>query len=161
MSAPLPRKVNSYLGNTVTIAPPHSLNKQDAFDPLTHCTIHPSRNAHSPASGIPESPTHPYPYINPTINKAPFVMTGAHIPPHHPKLHPYHPPASHPPGRTPAAPSSYLPREDSASSLLSLEARDSSIRIVKPNLTLSPPQKTKDKNTKDAGQVGKSQQATM
>ncbi|KAI1126569.1 hypothetical protein F5Y10DRAFT_293695 [Nemania abortiva] len=91
-------------------------------------------------------------------------MPGAHIPLSHPKLHPNHPPASHPPGCTSTTSSSRFPREDSDSSLLSLETRDSSIRIVKPNLTLSPPRKQKDKDATDctvSNQVGQSQPDTM
>ncbi|KAI8955245.1 hypothetical protein F4801DRAFT_379551 [Xylaria longipes] len=94
-------------------------------------------------------------------------MTGARILPRYPKSHPCRPLASYPPGSNPAA-SSYIRREDSDSSLLSLEARDNSIRIVKPNLTLSPPQKLKEKDSKkDANghsifsTVGKSQTTTM
>lgn len=90
-------------------------------------------------------------------------MKGSQIPSSHPKSHPYYPLASHSP-----ASSSSFPLEDSDSSLRSLEARDSSIRIVKPNLTLSPPQKPKDEgNDKNAtghftsNQAGKSQPGIM
>ncbi|KAI1278644.1 hypothetical protein F5Y07DRAFT_65458 [Xylaria sp. FL0933] len=151
VSAPLPHKVNDYPSNTIVIAPLRSPNKQDTFDPVDHYIIHPSRNIHPSISGIFLSNKRQNPYIGTPIGDAHFGMP-AHIPPHHPKLHPYHSLASHPPGFASTVPS-YLPREDSGSSLLSLEGRDTSIRIVKPNLTLSPPNKTKLKDNKENASV--------
>ncbi|KAI8624588.1 hypothetical protein F5Y19DRAFT_480467 [Xylariaceae sp. FL1651] len=138
------------------------------------------------ASGLPNSSlflsvanvplpiaTSPEPYtpqdttFDAAATEALLVMTGAHIPPPHPKSHPYHPLASHPPRAAPAAPSSSFSRDSSTSSLLSLPTRDSSIRIVKPNLALSPPQKVKDKVNKEtavktmAREPRKDQSATM
>lgn len=87
-------------------------------------------------------------------------MTGSHIPPSYPL-------APHPFEYTLEA-SSHFPREESISSLLSSEAGDSSIRIVKPKLTLSPQLKSKNKGSeKDAtdslppDQVGNNQLADM
>ncbi|GAW27276.1 hypothetical protein SAMD00023353_9700260 [Rosellinia necatrix] len=75
-------------------------------------------------------------------------MAGTRIPLPHPKSRPQHHLASHPSGPAPTAPSVPFPRDGSASSLLSPGDRDSSIRIVKPNLALPPPQKAKSTTTR-------------
>ncbi|GAW14765.1 hypothetical protein ANO14919_041680 [Xylariales sp. No.14919] len=162
-----PQKVTSYLGNT-TSAPPHSLDKQNTSDPLGPCIIHSSSNKASSACGFIESATPQYPNTNAIFDEASFVMSGTPIPTSHTKLHSYGPLALHPPGIAPKTPSSPFPREDSSSSLASLEARDSSIRIVKPNLTLSPLNRPKDKDNKKGvtdhstpSRGGKSQSTTM
>ncbi|TGJ80696.1 hypothetical protein E0Z10_g8070 [Xylaria hypoxylon] len=167
VSVPLLGKVNSYLSNTTT-APPRLLSKQNTFNLLKSCVFHSYSNKQSSASGITESTTPQDPTINATVDEAPLVMTGAPIPPPHTKLHIYRPLASHAPGITPERLSSHFPREDSTSSLVSLESRDSSIRIVKPNFTLSPPDKSKNKDIKNSetdystpSRVGKAQPVTM
>ncbi|KAI0456090.1 hypothetical protein F5B21DRAFT_523069 [Xylaria acuta] len=145
-SAPLLGKVGHYLTNTSTTNSPHSLGRQSTLDQVNSSTICPSPNTPSD-SRIATPPTSQHFTINTTVGGDTFVMTGAHIPPRYPKSHPCLPLALYPSGSNPAAPS-YVSREDSDSSLVSLGARDTSIRIVKPNLTLSPPQKLKDKDSK-------------
>ncbi|KAF2965054.1 hypothetical protein GQX73_g8513 [Xylaria multiplex] len=149
VSAPLSREVNSCLSNT-TIAPPHLHDKQSTPNVLSSCILPSSSGNLSPDSGVAGSTTLQYPNtdINITVDEVPCVMTGANTPIPPPKFDPCHPPASHSQGITPETPSSNFSREGSASSLVSLGARDSSIRIVKPDLTLSPPHRSKDKDSK-------------
>ncbi|KAI1366358.1 hypothetical protein F5Y08DRAFT_337748 [Xylaria arbuscula] len=136
VSAPPTRKVNGYLDDAFTNSVPHLPKKQNESVPsYLYSNSHP--NTHSLDSEIAQSPT------DQISSKSPLVITEAHMPSQRPKLHPYYPLVSHAPCLPAVAPSC-LPREDSAASLLSLEARDSSIRIVKPNLTLSPPHKPRD-----------------
>ena len=152
MSAPPTEKANAYLGNPSSITFPHSVDKQNEF-----VSLRPSMSSDSPptthslASNTTESPTDQNSSINPAPAENPLVITEAHMSSERPKLYPYHYVASYAPCLPSAAPSC-LSREDSAASLLSLEARDSSIRIVRPNLTLSPPHKAKDHVTKKEGE---------
>ncbi|KAI0106984.1 hypothetical protein GGR51DRAFT_559669 [Nemania sp. FL0031] len=165
VSAPLAKEISGCLENTCPTDPAHSLNTlpntPTQFNPST---LHPSPSI-LPSAGIAQLSTPHSSSINPS-SEAPFVMTEL-IPPH-PKPHPYHPLALHSLGRNPAASSSRFPRDDSGSSLSSLEAREVSIRVVKPKLTLSPPQKPKDKDSDEdvtdraiSNQVGQSQPDTM
>jgi hypothetical protein len=112
--------------------------------------------------------THTGSNINKLVDGGSLVMLGAHSPSPHPNSHPYHNSTCHHPGAVPAAFSTHFQRDNSASSLNSEPARGSSIRIVKPNLTLSPPQKPKGKEDKDetaesltTSQVEKNRLATM
>ncbi|KAI0518545.1 hypothetical protein F5B22DRAFT_654029 [Xylaria bambusicola] len=145
-SAPLPNKVTTHLNNAFTVTFTRSLDKQDKRDtlvPLYPCSSGSSPNTHSPASDVAGSPTNQNPSINAPPSQTHSVTIRAHMPSQCSKSHPHTHLASHTPC-LPSATPSYLPREGSTSSLLSLEARDSSIRIVKPDLTLSPSYKARD-----------------
>ncbi|KAJ2991056.1 hypothetical protein NUW58_g2662 [Xylaria curta] len=147
-SAPLPGKINSYLGNTSYTVPLYSLNRKSPLGQFNSCAPYPSSDTPPSTSHLAVLSTPQQPTIKTTIDKAPFEMPRPRIPPPFSKTHPYHALPSHPPASTSVA-SSYLPREGSTPSLASLEIRDNSIRLVKPDLRLSPLSNLKDKDDND------------
>ncbi|KAI0555693.1 hypothetical protein F4679DRAFT_577817 [Xylaria curta] len=140
-SAPLPGQVSHCLNNICTTNTPNQLSKQSALDHCNSCAIKSSPTT----PRVSASPTTQYLITNTAVGGDLFVMTDAHIPPCFPKSHHRHPLVSFPSGLDTTVPS-HIPREDSDSSLVSLGVRDKSIRIVKPNLTLSPVNNLKERD---------------
>ncbi|KAJ8120433.1 hypothetical protein ONZ43_g2858 [Nemania bipapillata] len=148
LPAPLPENSSSSGGlENTTAASDHSVNKQNTpgQSPGQSSSRIPNPSPDIPPSAIETaepSISHDS-SIDESGDRAHSVMPGSQIPPSHTKLHSYYPLVSHPP-----APSSYFP--------------------LKPNLILTPPQKTKaegsDKDTTDhstSDRAGQSQPGTM